>query len=431
MKILPQISLFDQSQIEILGDLERLQLLIDNIPDEKLINKLWKIRGKGRNDWSVVAMWHTFLASFVFQHKTVAELIRELNRNSQLRVICGINPRTVKQADGTYTIYIAPSESAYTNFFKNLIKCKKELDEIFIELRKFMYDNLEGFGETAAGDGKAIQSFATTYSKNEEKDGRRDTDADWGIKKYTTSVNEKGETIINKKKWFGYRLHLIVDTKYELPIAYKVTKASNSEKIEMLNMIQEIAKTAPEIILELKYFLADKGYDYTKLIEYLEEEDITPIIDICNMWQYGEKTKQYRNTDLVYTYYGEVYFVADKGEQLKLNYMGYDKNSESLRYGFHPQYKDNRVFRIKIEEDKRIFVPVARDSKKWKRKYKERTSVERANGRLDRDYGFELHTIRGLDKMELFVRTALIIQLAMAKGKILQNKKEHLAALVA
>ena len=78
MKILTQTSLFDQSQIEILGDLERLQLLIDNVPDEKLIEKLWKIRGKGRNDWPVVAMWHTFLASFVFQHKTVAELIREL-----------------------------------------------------------------------------------------------------------------------------------------------------------------------------------------------------------------------------------------------------------------------------------------------------------------------------------------------------------------
>ena len=304
------------------------------------------------------------------------------------------------------------------------------MNEIFEELRQFMYDNLEGFGETAAGDGKAIESYATTYSNETKKDGRRDTEANWGIKKYTTSVNEKGEKVINKTKWFGYRLHLIVDTKYELPIAYKVTKASNSEKIEILNMVKELEKTNPEIIIKLQYFLADKGYDYTKLIEYLEEQDITPIIDICNMWQDGEKTKQYRDTDLVYTYDGEVYFVDKKGEQIKLSYMGYDKSSKSLRYGFHPQYKDSRVFRIKIEEDKRIFVPVARDSKKWKRKYKERTSVERANGRLDRDYGFELHTIRGLDKMELFVSTALIIQLAMAKGKILQNKKEHLAALV-
>lgn len=27
-------------------------------------------------------------------------------------------------------------------------------------------------------------------------------------------------------KWFGYKLHLVVDATYELPVAYKVTKAS-------------------------------------------------------------------------------------------------------------------------------------------------------------------------------------------------------------
>jgi len=33
-----------------------------------------------------------------------------------------------------------------------------------------------------------------------------------------------------------------------------------------------------------KYLLADKGYDDTKIIEYLEKKDINPIIDICNKW---------------------------------------------------------------------------------------------------------------------------------------------------
>lgn len=29
-------------------------------------------------------------------------------------------------------------------------------------------------------------------------------------------------------KWFGYRLHLVVDADYELPVAFKLTKASRS-----------------------------------------------------------------------------------------------------------------------------------------------------------------------------------------------------------
>ena len=38
---------------------------------------------------------------------------------------------------------------------------------------------------------------------------------------------------------------------------------------------------------------------------------------------------------------------------------------------------DNRIFRIKCEEERRIFTPVARDSYKWKRLYKKRTGVGR------------------------------------------------------
>ena len=36
MKIITQISLFDDTQNENLGDLERLQKVFDNLPDEKL-----------------------------------------------------------------------------------------------------------------------------------------------------------------------------------------------------------------------------------------------------------------------------------------------------------------------------------------------------------------------------------------------------------
>ena len=49
MKIITQISIFDYTEIEILGDLERCKLLIENVPDEKIVEKLLEIRGKGRN----------------------------------------------------------------------------------------------------------------------------------------------------------------------------------------------------------------------------------------------------------------------------------------------------------------------------------------------------------------------------------------------
>jgi len=55
--------------------------------------------------------------------------------------------------------------------------------------------------------------------------------------------------------------------------------------------------------------------------------------------------------------------------------------------------------------------------------------VERLNGRLDRDYMFEDHCIRGLKKMKLMVSLTLLTMNAMALGKIKQGTTEHLVAL--
>ena len=81
MKIIPQISVFDYSEIEILGDLERCKLLIENVPDEKIIHKLIEIRGKGRNEYPVIAVWNSILIMPLLECSTVEQLRRELSRN--------------------------------------------------------------------------------------------------------------------------------------------------------------------------------------------------------------------------------------------------------------------------------------------------------------------------------------------------------------
>lgn len=425
MRIITQISLFDDTQNENLGDLERLQKVLDNLPDEKLVQKLKTIRGKGRNEWPVEAMWNSFIAGFVFDHDSIASLLRELNRNSQLRILCGFQPHIysvlTKQKDDfgmriRETRYkLAPTASAYTNFLNNLKECQKELRDMFDVLVKYMYENLDDFGSILAADGKAIQSFAARISQK-ESGSRGERDADWCRKTYTTTKRD-GEKITKTKKWFGFRLHLISDATYELPVDFEVTKASNSEVKETEKMLKNMKEKYSGKTDRCEYFLADRGYDSTDLIQWLTTEGISPIIDIRNCWQ-GEETKQFRDTDLIYNYRGKVYYVPEMGEPIELVYRGYDKSRDSHRYGFHPKYHDKRIFRIPLKTDPRIFTKVARNSKKWKRLYKKRTSIERVNGRIDRDFQFENHTIRGLEKMKMFLTVTFIIQLASAKEKI-------------
>ena len=78
MAIIPQLSLFAWEEIEELGDLERLRLVIEYMPDEQLMRVLEKERGKGRDDYPIRAMWNALWAGIVFQHDSDAKLLREL-----------------------------------------------------------------------------------------------------------------------------------------------------------------------------------------------------------------------------------------------------------------------------------------------------------------------------------------------------------------
>ena len=85
MAIIPQQSLFVWSEIENLGDLERLRLVLEYMPDEDLMQKLESERGKGRDDYPVRAMWNSILAGVVYQHPSIESLRLESSRNRQLR----------------------------------------------------------------------------------------------------------------------------------------------------------------------------------------------------------------------------------------------------------------------------------------------------------------------------------------------------------
>ncbi|MBW2051954.1 MAG: DDE transposase, partial [Deltaproteobacteria bacterium] len=68
MAIIPQKKLFGWEEIGELGDLERLRLVLEHLPDEGLMEVLEKGRGKGRDDYPVRAVWNSILAGIVFQH---------------------------------------------------------------------------------------------------------------------------------------------------------------------------------------------------------------------------------------------------------------------------------------------------------------------------------------------------------------------------
>ena len=422
MNNISQISIFDYSEIENLGDLERLKLFFENLDDEELCQTLEQERKNGRNDYPVRTMLNLIYAMKIFGHRGVESFRRELSRNSQLRIVCGLSEGKFKYCKDRK--HLVPPARVFTGFLNKLKKHKKEVEQIKEKLIKFMYENLEGFGEDCAIDGKYLDTYGNQYYKNKSKDNRGEHEATISCKTY----HIKDGSV--KKEWhYGYRAHIICDARYGLPIKSKVTPANNSEQKELDNMLEDMEKNEKRKLEKMKNLMGDAGYDNgTRNRKLKEEYNINAIMDIRHMWSREEKYREIENQMLAYNEEGEVFYIVDIDKYEKLKYIGYDKKNNALRYTRYN--KGKRVYRGPLETDYRIFTPIARDSKKFKKLYKMRTEVERLNGRLDRDYMFNDHFIRGKEKMELMVNLSFIVMLTMAKGHI-KNKEKNIRSLVA
>ena len=426
-----QGQLFDWDELENLGDLERFKLVKEYMPDERLMRHLERERFRGRDDYPVRAMWNLILAGVIYQHPTIESLLRELRRNSQLRRMCGFAEDKI------------PTPSACSRFLANLFKHGHLINEIFEDLVNQCYALLPGFGENLALDGKAIDSHAKRENGNKKIDGRRDLDADYGAKTYR-GTREDGSLWEKTTYWFGYKLHLLVDANYELPVAFNLTPASYSEVKQAHHLIDELNTNRPCILRKSKYFMADRGYDDSKLITRLwDDYQIKPVIDIANHWRDGEKTKALgKSEDLLYDYKGTVYCCCPQEVKLReMAYGGFEQQRETLKYrcparhyGFKCKGEDKcpvkQSIRIPLNEDRRVFTPLARSSYRWEDLYKKRTAAERVNSRLDVSFGFEDHYIRGRKKMNNRCAIAFCIMLAMAIGRVKEKRPDLMRSLV-
>jgi hypothetical protein len=400
------------------------------------MGNLEKQRKWGRDDYPIRAVWNSVLAGIVYQHVSIDSLRRELLRNGELRDRCGFDP--VKGAEAV------PPPWVYTRFLKLLFKFKGEIDGMFDRLVDEIKELLPDLGFSVAVDSKGVDS-AGRPTKEKKSDGRRDMDADWGKKTYH-GRREDGTLWEKVVKWFGYKIHLLVDTKYEMPIGYEVTKASASDTKHLLPLVEGARERHPQIHRDMDTAAGDKGYDSEENCRRLyDEHGIKPVIDIRRMW----RDKETRLLDagcadnVVYDEVGTVYCICPKtGEQRPMAYGGFEKDRMALKYicpvraygltcsGSPECGHAMKSERISLEIDRRIFTPVARSSYGWERGYKKRTAVERVNSRFDVSFGFERHFIRGQKKMEVRVGLTLCVMLAMAVGRIKEKHQELMRSLV-
>jgi hypothetical protein len=374
-------------------------------------------------------MWNMLISMIVFGHSRFADIIREMNRNIQLRYICGfVNGKL----PGNYNV---------SRFIQTIEEHQLSLLKIFIALSEELYNLLPDFGESLAIDSKWTWSLANKLSKQKNPDRRSETDATWGKKEYS-GTHDDGSEWKSVKRCFGFKVHLIVDTKYELPIAFSITDAAGSDIIYGKELLKQLAKDRPGVIEKCLLLAADKGYDDTPLIQYLKEKGIKSLIDKRNQWRVEAEKMLPGYEGRYYNERGEVYcYSKEWGERHRMISAGYDKERDALRfrcpvnhYGCECRESADcpycKNIRVPLATDERIFTQIDRTSYRWKNLYAGRTAVERVNSRLDVSFGFEQRRIRGKTRMELLCALSFAIMNAVAVGRIKEKKPELMRSLV-
>jgi len=481
-----QPQLFSWDAIEAKSDLERFYLVRDNLPDEEIVMTLERNRGNGRDDFAVRAMWNAVLAGIVFQHESIESLSRELSRNPSLLAACGFDPTPItKQPVATLErdeqtgkmkvirsaaqapYYQVPMSWNFSRFLKNVIQLEDEqkmISEMVHKLREDLMVELPDFGKHLGYDGKAIDSYSTGQ-QNRETGQTSDPDANWG-KHETKGVDKGGKPWKKVKSWFGYGLHLIADTLYEIPVAFGLTAASASEPVELGSLIQQTFEQTPGIAERCEDFTADKGLDSAEIKAMLwDDYHIRPVIDIREMWREEKNEPGYdpekpitralyveRADSFVHTEKGTLHCICPAtGEQRDMAFQGFEANRNTLKYrcpaaayGYECKGRNEcsafgqvnpgaygRSVRINITKaDRRIFTPTPHGSPSWQRTYNRRSSLERINNRIDNSFGFEKHYIRGKAKMQTRVGLALAVMMAMALGHVRAGRIEQMRSLV-
>jgi transposase len=212
---------------------QQLEAILNTIPEDELLKAL-KVYYAGRNGYTYRILWRTYIAMSILNLPSFAALIRTLENNPYIAQACGITgPESI------------PSKFAYSRFMRKLqtrfnVKLVKD---IMRNLTRKCHDTFPDFAKSVAIDATDLKAWS-----NGSKQRKTDPDAGWVIK-----ADSNGK----KKFVWGYKLHLMVDTAYEIPVTANITKGNTSDIRKagaLLGDARRILKFHPD------HVICDAGY---------------------------------------------------------------------------------------------------------------------------------------------------------------------------
>ncbi|KYH28264.1 hypothetical protein CLTEP_27620 [Clostridium tepidiprofundi DSM 19306] len=291
---------------------------------------------------------------------------------------------------------------------------EKLLQEIFtlvavepsFNLGLIQKDNL-----TLAGDGTCVHCKSSYYGSKvcdcrengifNCKCPRKlsDTDATWGWDS-------------DENRWFyGYTLYALStynkQYKIDLPVYLRFVEARRHDSVTGIVALAEFRELLPQS--HISNYVLDSANDNYPTYELCSKWNINPFIDLNSKNKGNSK-------------YPSSLTITEKGVPIcigghKMVYDGYEKARSRHKWRCPLVLKKvdscncteqcspspyGRVIHTKPSWDIRLFTPIPRGSKQWKKIYKTRTSSERINNRILNDYKIHSLRVRGKKRYSFF-----------------------------
>lgn len=420
MKIAITKPLFAWDALEDSPTLKSLRLLLEAIPDQTLLEALRASRGKGRDDYPVEILWGALLLSIALRHVSVDACLEELKRNPALRLLIGIETEDQVPGPDNMSRFLATlGEEPHLTHVRHVFDLQaRRLGLVVGDL-----------GQDTAGDSTGLSGRGALSEK------LRAAEIEQGLPQPTGGRKEYQDDdgkVTHVVEWFGYKLHLLVDVKHEVALAYHITNTKAGDNERIADLVQQAKNNLPP--QRLRTLAYDKAADDGAVHEFLHEENIAPLIH-NRTFQVEEPEKVLGGRtplNIVYDQTGTLFCydkIRDTPVRHPMAYIGHEPERGTLKYRCPARHQGwqcpsdevcngERAYgltvRVKQEIDLRRFPSIPRATKQFERLYKGRTAVERVNGRLKIFWGIDDGQVYGARRFHGHVGAVMVVHLAFA-----------------
>ena len=363
-----------------LDPLAQLSTVFANLSDASLLARLWLYRSAvGRRGYPLRPLWRAYVAGIFFNVNSTNDLIRRLRADAQFRRLCGFGSTL-------------PHRTTFNRFIARLSYHPDLVQQCFAGVTGKLHERMPDLGEQVAIDSTTVRTHSAPNRKVVS-----DPDASWTAK---NSPRVKGG-----KEWsFGYKLHMVADANYGIPLSVLVKTARHQDSPELPALVDRARAMFPWFRPQAA--MADKGYDSRQNFQYLHDNGVDAVIMV-------------RRQDL----YADIYA---------------DPTVPTCVGGFPMEYVRSdpvkgRLFRCRKEKcwllghripllvncdarqwekpgkELRVQGALRARSPEWKALYAKRSSIERTFKSLKQSRRLERHCHRGLRMVTLHAMMSVLV----------------------